>query len=367
MTTVLFAGGGTGGHLMPALAIAEAMIAADSGVQPFFVGGRRGIESMVLPARPWRHALLPLEPIYRRQWWKNVRLPFSLARSLMGIGRILAAERPALVVGTGGYVSGPVVWAAMRRGIPAIIQEQNALPGLATRRLAGRVAQIHLGFPEARPLLEPGPRTAVFDTGNPIVPPPATRLDRGVARRALGLAADAPVVLVIGGSQGSLAINRIVDGAIATGVWPASASLVWQTGPLTFEAYRGRERAGRVRILSFIDPMADAYAAADLVVARAGAMTLAELAAWGLPSILIPLPTAAANHQLTNARATAQAGAGVVEEQASLTPEKLGKTVTGLLAEPARMAAMASAARSRGRPQAATEIAREALRLVSNP
>ena len=119
MKTVFFAGGGTGGHLMPALALADAMVRLDPSVRPFFVGSLRGIEANVLPQRPWPHALLPLEPIRRRQWWKNVTLPFSLLRSLRRVDVLVAEHRPALVVGTGGYAAGPVVWGAGRRGVPA--------------------------------------------------------------------------------------------------------------------------------------------------------------------------------------------------------------------------------------------------------
>ncbi len=360
--TVLFAGGGTGGHLMPALAIAQAMVDLNPDVRPYFIGALRGIESSVLPARPWPHALLPLEPIYRRAWWRNVRLPFSLARSLAGVRRVLAAERPALVVGTGGYVAGPVVWAAANRGVPVVLQEQNAFPGFATRCLASRARQIHLGFPEARRFLST--TGEIFESGNPIVPLPATRQARAAAKRRLGFPADRPLVLLFGGSQGARALNEATDQALAAGRWPPSASLLWQTGAADHERFRARERPGQVRVSAFLDPMADAYSAADLAVCRAGAMTIAELCAWGLPAILVPLPTAAANHQLTNARALKEAGAAVLLDQSGLTPTTLITEVSGLLADAARMADIGSAALLRARTGAAVEIARQALRLV---
>ncbi len=363
MRVVLFAGGGTGGHLMPALAIADAMVRLDTTVEPFFIGAERGIEAQVLPARPWRHALLPLEPIYRRQWWRNWRLPWSAWRGLRDIGEVLRRERPVMAVGTGGYVSGPALWSAMRQGVPGVLQEQNAYPGFATRRLVARARQVHLGFPEAAEHLRPGAHTLVSATGNPIQPPPEPRPDRAAAKVSLGFSGDRPLVLVAGGSQGSLAINRVVAEAIESSRWPAGLQLLWQTGSATHHQF-ARISADHLRLSAFIDPMAVAYAAADLVVCRAGAVTLAELAAWGLPAILVPLPTAAANHQLGNARALEAAGAGVLMEQDRLTAESLVGSVAGLIAEPARMARLSAAVAARARPFAAENIAAAALALL---
>ncbi|HWO89422.1 MAG TPA: UDP-N-acetylglucosamine--N-acetylmuramyl-(pentapeptide) pyrophosphoryl-undecaprenol N-acetylglucosamine transferase, partial [Gemmatimonadales bacterium] len=325
-----------------------------------------GVESHVLPARHWDHALLPLEPVYRGQWWKNVRLPWSVYRSVSAILTILRRENPVLVVGTGGYVSGPVVWVAARRGVPAIIQEQNAYPGITTRLLAGRVRQIHLGFPEGRRFIRPGPATEVLDSGNPIEPPPAPdrRMSRAESKRRLGLNPDRPLVVVVGGSQGALAINQVMAAAVESGHWPQSVSLVWQTGTAHADRFLHLARAG-VRIQPFLDPISDVYSAADLLLTRAGAMTLAEEAAWGLPAILVPLPTAAANHQLHNARAVAAAGAAVLIEQRDLTAELVIRTVSELLEAPERLAVMSRRALERGRPQAAETIATAALRLMS--
>jgi UDP-N-acetylglucosamine--N-acetylmuramyl-(pentapeptide) pyrophosphoryl-undecaprenol N-acetylglucosamine transferase len=367
VTTVLFTGGGTGGHLMPALAIAEEMVRLDPAIRPFFVGSRRGVEASVLPQRPWAYELLPLEPLWRRRWWRNVRLPFALAASLRAVRAILAREAPGVVVGTGGYVAGPVVWAAMSAGVPAVLQEQNAYPGLVTRWLARRAAQVHLGFPEARARLVVGKRTAVFDSGNPIPPPPSPRPSRAEARRRLGLPAERPLVFVTGGSQGALPLNEAVAGSLAAGSFPADASLLWQCGARSLDRFASLGVKGRVAVEAFIDPVADAYAAADLVVSRAGAMTLAGLAAWGLPAVLVPLPTAAAGHQLSNARALADAGAAVLLQQAGLAPASLAAAVSSLLHDPARMADLGRRMLARARPDAAAAIAAEALELVQKP
>jgi UDP-N-acetylglucosamine--N-acetylmuramyl-(pentapeptide) pyrophosphoryl-undecaprenol N-acetylglucosamine transferase len=365
VTTILFAGGGTGGHLMPALAIADAMVRLDPRIRPFFIGSERGVEANVLPQRPWPYELLPLQPIRRRQWWKNVTLPLALYRVVRRVEQLVASQRPGLVVGTGGYVAGPVVWTALRAGVPGLLQEQNAFPGIATRRLTPKVRQVHLGFPEARRFLRPGPQTQILDSGNPIQPPPSPKPDPASARISLGLAPDRPTVLVVGGSQGALAVNLAVDAALAGGLWPAGIQLIWQTGAGTYDRFAGRNDPGRVLVRPFLDPVAEAYAAADLVVARAGAMTIAELCAWGLPAILIPLPTAAAGHQLANARALADADAALLLEQRFATGTKLSETIASLLSCPARMADIASAARVRAHPDAADVIAASALRVVS--
>src|SRR5947207_12885900 len=142
---VLLAGGGTGGHLMPALALAQALRDTGRGIEPVLVGAARGIEAQVLPRYPFRHHLPPIEPIYRRTWWKNLRWPLIAGRVWRAVGRVLEAEQPAIVIGTGGYAAGPVVWRAQQRRLPTVLQEQNAFPGLATRWLAPRARQVHLG------------------------------------------------------------------------------------------------------------------------------------------------------------------------------------------------------------------------------
>src|SRR5207253_7167919 len=187
---ILLAGGGTGGHLMPALALAQALRDAGEGIEPVLVGAERGIEAQVLPRYPFRYHLLPIEPIYRRTWWKNVRWALIAGRVWRAVGQVLEDERPGIVVGTGGYAAGPVVWRAQRAGIPTALVEENAFPGVTTRWLARRARQVHLGFPEARERLSPGARTEVFTLGNPVRPPEPG--DPRAARRLLGLDPDRP-------------------------------------------------------------------------------------------------------------------------------------------------------------------------------
>lgn len=359
--TVLIAGGGTGGHLMPALAIAAAIRELAPAVEPVLVGAERGVEAAILPGRDFRYRLLPSEPIYRRAWWKNLRWPFIAGRLLRQVARLFAEESPAAVVGTGGYASAPVVLWAVRRGVPAAIQEQNAYPGLATRWLSRLVRHVYLGLPEARRLLRFGRRTEVFETGNPIAPPTPER--RGAALARFGLRGDRPVLLVTGGSQGALALNRAVAGWLDGGLEDRIA-LLWVTGRGSSPEFARYHRPPDVQVIPFLDPMADGYAVADLVVSRAGMLTVAELCAWGLPAILVPLPTAAADHQTRNARVLAEAGAAVLLPQDELSPERLGREVAALLRDPGRRRAMGAAARRRGRPDAARDIASKVLTLI---
>lgn len=363
MTTrrFLIAGGGTGGHLMPALAIAAALEDLGIGIEPVLVGAVRGVEAQLLPTRDYRYVLLPSEPVYRRSWWKNARWPFLAGHLLRRVDRLLDDERPAAVLGTGGYASAPVVWWAARRGVPTAIQEQNAYPGLATRWLSRRVRHVYLGLPEARRLLRFGPRTQVFDTGNPIVPPTPER--RPEATRQFDLPPGLRVVLVTGGSQGSLALNRAVAGWLDAG-GPSGAALIWVTGRGTYAEFAHYHRPPMVRVVDFLDPMADGYAVADLVVSRAGMITVAELCAWGLPSILVPLPTAAADHQTQNAKVLAEAGAARVLPQAQLDGTTLATEVATLLSDETRRSEMASRSKARGKPRAAAEIVSNLLTLA---
>lgn len=361
---VLIAGGGTGGHLMPALAIANALRSARDDVEPVLVGAERGVEARLLPERGTvRYHLLPAEPIYRRTWWRNWRLPWVAIRVVRAARRILDAERPAFVVATGGYAAGPIAWLASRRGIPLAMQEQNAWPGLTSRWLAPRCAQIHLGFPEARARLRIKPGTKVLTLGNPVPPPPVPRPDPADAKRALGLDPTRPACFVMGGSQGAVAINRAIGEIIDRGAWP-DVSLLWSTGSTSWSTFSRYHDPPHRIVRSFWDPIADAYAAADLAVTRAGAMTLADLTAWGLPAILIPLPSAAADHQTANAIALQEAGCAVHLPQSRLTGESCLEAVQGLLRSDERLEEMRVRSLERGRPDASARIAEALLTLA---
>lgn len=357
---VLVAGGGTGGHLMPALAIAEGIREARPDIEPVMIGSERGIERTILPTRSFRYHLLPAEPIYRREWWKNGRWIRLAPRLVRSVDAVIDAERPSAVIGTGGYASGPVLWRAARRGIATAIHEANAFPGLVTRLMAKRIDHLYLGFADAQDALPSGRRGQVLVTGNPVRPPHP--IDRTEARATFGLSDEGVVVLVTGGSQGALRINEAVRSAVEAGLLRA-VSLIWSTGKTTHDQYAHLAEAGHVAIRPFIDPIEEAYAAADIVVGRAGAMTVAELAAWGLPAILVPLPTAAHQHQLFNARTVEADGAAVVVTEDRLE-HTLAETIMALQTDPDRLRLMREAQLGRARVDATRTVVSSFLTLV---
>ncbi len=360
---ILFAGGGTGGHLYPGLAIARAMRMLEPSVDPFFIGAARGIERQVLPGTGFPHELLDLHPLYRSRPWLNWRTLWGAVSAWRRLSVNAHRTHPACVVGTGGYASGVALAYAAIHGIPIAIQEQNSFPGLTTRFFSRYARQVHNGFPEASQHLHPGPRTQIFDTGNPIEPPPTPLPDRRAARVEWGFPAEGGrVMLVYGGSQGAKAINDAVARWLAR-TELADVYVIWATGDRTFAEFSPLANE-RVRILPYLSPIANAYAAADFALTRGGAMATAELCAWGIPPIVVPLPTAAADHQTANAKALAAAGAAELIPQSELSAERLDQSVRALVISPQLLAERSAAAANRGRPEAAMDIARHILGML---
>lgn len=360
---VMFAGGGTGGHLYPGLAIARALVRQAPEVRPFFVGALRGIERDVLPKTEFEHLLLDLHPLYRQQPWKSWRTVRGLGSAWKALTREHRANPAATVIGTGGYASGAALAFALAHGIPLQLQEQNSIPGITTRFFARHARAVYLGYPEARARLHPGAHTELVDSGNPIEPPPSPRPSRADARAAWGFPASGErVVLAFGGSQGARPLNDAIAALLDAGL-PAGVLLIWGTGQGSYERY-ARYESERVRVRPYLAPIQGAYAAADLALTRAGALTVAELCAWGIPSLLVPLPTAAADHQRANARALEGAGAALVLEQSELSAARLGSALADLLRDSTQLGRMAESATSRGRPDAAERIATRILRLA---
>jgi len=359
---IFFAGGGTGGHLYPGLAIARALVALEPSARPLFIGARRGVERDLLPRTEFEHLLLDLHPLYRTRPWNNWRTAAGLSSAWRLLGRAARADPPEAVVGTGGYASGAALAWAVGHHVPLTLQEQNSHPGLTTRIFSRFAQEIYLGYDEARTMLRPGSGAWVGETGNPIEAPPVPRPDRALARERWGFpASGGTVLLVVGGSQGARALNDVVADWIRRGL-PEGAYVIWGTGTRLYERYAGLE-SERTRVIPYISPIQEAYAASDVALTRAGALTLAELCAWAVPPIMIPLPTAAADHQTSNARALASAGAGVHVTQAELTVDRLSAVVAELVHSPERLKIMAEAALSRARPDAANAIARRLVEL----
>lgn len=362
---ILFAGGGTGGHLYPGLAIARTLVKIAPDVQPVFVGAQRGIERTVLPMSEFPHLLLDLHPLYRSKPWENWRTLIGAVSAWRELGRLVTRERPRLVVGTGGYAAGVALAYAVRHHVPIVQQAGDSHPGLTARAFKRWTREYYLAFPEAGRVIGGDPSRFV-DTGAPIEPPPEPRPDRAAARRAWGFPEQGGhVLLIYGGSQGSRAINLVVAEWVKRGL-PDNLSVIWMTGRASYSEFAPLD-GGNVRVREYLSPIANAYAATDLALARAGAMTTSELFAWRIPGVLVPLPTAAADHQTANAKALQAAGAAINLPQAELTADRLDSTVRGLLADPAAMARLADGATRRARPHAAETIARRILALLGTP
>jgi UDP-N-acetylglucosamine--N-acetylmuramyl-(pentapeptide) pyrophosphoryl-undecaprenol N-acetylglucosamine transferase len=355
MRRVVLAGGGTGGHLFPGLAVAEALEEAYPGVVVTFVGTARGLETRAVPRTGRALELVDVQPLKGRGPLGALAGLARVPRALFAARRLLARLDPEVVVGLGGYAAGPVVLAASLGGRPTALLEQNALPGLTNRLLARRVTRAYLTFPESADRFPKGVARVV---GNPV---------RRAFTEDAGGPADPPEVLVLGGSQGARTLNRVVPEALALlaakGIRPKA---LCQTGAADEASVRARalELGLAVEVAAFVDDVAAAYRRAAVVVCRAGATTLAEICAVGRPSILVPYPFAADDHQTKNALALEAAGASVQLADRDLTPDRLADALADLLADPARRARMSEAAKARGRPDAAREIARDLPSLV---
>ena len=362
-TTVLFAGGGTGGHLYPGLAIARTLVRLDANVKPFFIGALRGLERTVLPKTEFPHLLLDLHPLYRDKPWENWRTIVGAVGAWRAVGALVQREQPKLIVGTGGYAAGVALAYCVVHGIPNVQQAGDSYPGLTARGFRRWTREYYLNFPEAGGVIGGDPSRHV-DTGAPIEPPPRPRPDRAAARRAWGFPeSGGQVLLVYGGSQGSRAMNLVVAEWVKRGL-PEGLHLIWMTGSASYQEFASLD-GGRVRVREYLSPIADAYAATDLALVRAGAMTTSELFAWGIPAILVPLPTAAADHQSVNARTLEAAGASVNVPQAELTLNRLDAEVRKLVEHPEAMQRLAAGAAARARPDAAETIAGKILARLS--
>lgn len=358
--TFYIAGGGTGGHLYPGLAIADALLAARPELDIMFIGAHRGIERIVLPTTSWRHTLLDLHPLYRSAPWQNWKTIRGLTSAISRIGALAKQSRPIGVLGTGGYAAGALLGYARMNGVPYFLQEQNAVAGLTVRFFSRSARATYLGFPEAAQTLPASARDRALVTGNPITPPPSRLPDRAMARTQWGFPQPIErVLLVFGGSQGSRAVNDAFAAWLPHNLPPAWG-VVWVTGRTEFDRL-AHHASDKVKVIAYQQPMSDAYAVADLAVARAGAMSTAELCAWGIPMVLIPLPTAAADHQTQNAEALASANAARMILQSTLSNGGLSRTLNAICADPTTLVEMGRAARVRARVDAAQVIARHIL------
>jgi UDP-N-acetylglucosamine--N-acetylmuramyl-(pentapeptide) pyrophosphoryl-undecaprenol N-acetylglucosamine transferase len=368
---VVIAGGGTGGHTSAGLAIAAALRSRlGDGVQLDWVGSHTGLEAERVPAAGIAYHAISTGKLRRGLALRNltdvgVRVPAGLAQAWRLLGRL----RPDVVVATGGFVAVPPALAAAARRLPLLVHEQVAVPGLANRVIARAADRVAVTFGASAGAFPPA---KVVVTGNPIRPE-LLRGDRARAFRALGLDPVAPLVYVTGGAQGAHRVNRVVGAALAPLL--AVAQVVHQCGDNAFDdaGWLARQAEplppavrARYRVVPFVtDGLADLYAAAALVVGRAGAGTVTELAALGLPAVLIPLPGARGDEQTANARILADAGAARILPERDLSAERLAGTVRELFADPAALRLMGERARGLARPDAAERITDLVLALAA--
>jgi UDP-N-acetylglucosamine--N-acetylmuramyl-(pentapeptide) pyrophosphoryl-undecaprenol N-acetylglucosamine transferase len=354
---ILLAGGGTGGHVFPAIYIAE-YLKKNWGAQCQFIGTRHGIENVKVPQAGFVVHPVWISGLHRGFNLRNLLFPLKLVVSLVQCKRELIRFKPDLVIGTGGYVSGPLLYQAVRMKIPTAIQEQNSYPGITTRLLAARVDCVFLAYQEALHYLQRLKKYVLV--GNPIKSTLVIRPNED-ASKYFNLKKGIATVLVFGGSQGARSINRAIDRLISEGVFE-QIQLIWQTGQPDFEFYKQKyilQNNKNLCIMPFIDRMDYAYAAANLVICRAGAMTISELAAAAVPAILVPYPFAAENHQFKNAQAVARSeGAILVEDKKNLA-ESLKTALISLLQAPERLSFMSGQIKNYHHPDTLQRIAIE--------
>jgi len=361
MIKVMFAGGKTGGHIFPAIAMALEFKKRHSESRLAFVGTEGGMEEQIVPRYGFRLSVIRAKGLSRRSISANLFLAFHLLKGFHQAQRILSQQRPSLVVGTGGYVSFPAVMLACLRNIPTMIQEQNSYPGISTRILAHFVDRVSLSYSESLKYFPAGKKFNVI--GNPIRDDLVGK-DRAAALTEFGLDEGRKTIFIFGGSQGSHALNRTLLHCLD--LLDPNWQILWQTGERDFQEIVGKAKEGKIvaRVYPFIQDMGSAYSASDLVISRAGALTLAEITACGKPSILVPFPYATADHQRHNAEALQKKGAARMILEKDLTAERLASEIESLFSDEISLRRMARASRKMGRPEAASMLVDEMEKLL---
>jgi UDP-N-acetylglucosamine--N-acetylmuramyl-(pentapeptide) pyrophosphoryl-undecaprenol N-acetylglucosamine transferase len=362
---IIISGGGTGGHIFPAVAIADALKQRLDDPDILFIGAKGRMEMEKVPAAGYPIKGLWISGIQRRVTLKNLSFPFKLISSILKARSIIKSFRPDIAIGTGGYASGPMLRVASSRGIPSLIQEQNSFPGITNRLLSKTVDRICVAF-ENMDRYFPAEKTSI--TGNPV------RKDiiqiqgkRNEALEFFGLKEGRKTILVIGGSQGARSINRALLSQ-AGEILDDDVQMIWQCGkaflPEARETASGLHAVEqeKLKVHDFISRMDLAYAAADIVISRAGAIAISELCIVGCPIVLVPLPGAAEDHQTKNARALSENDAAMLLPDNEL--DKLAKTVKDLLADEGRQKKMKENIQRFARPDATEKIADEVIKLL---
>ena len=354
---VIIAGGGTGGHVFPAISIAEEILRRNGGNEVLFVGTGQGIEKKILPEMGYRAEFINSRGIVGKSFFQKVGAMISILGAMLSSLRILRDFRPDAVIGVGGYASGPTLLCASMISIPTAICEQNSVPGLANRILSRFVGKIFITFEESREHL---PAEKIVLTGNPI----RRDLARGAAEKKTRRNATRNV-FVLGGSQGARKLNEIVPRSLAKLAARVEVDVTHQTGEAHIENVREtyRQLGIPAEVFGFTDDISRIYGKTDLVVCRAGSGTLSEVTAFGIPSILIPLASSTHDHQLKNARILESSAAAAVIEEKELSVESLCAVIEKTL-EQSTLGRMAENSKKLARPDAAREIVNEIERVI---
>ncbi|HEX3015488.1 MAG TPA: undecaprenyldiphospho-muramoylpentapeptide beta-N-acetylglucosaminyltransferase [Desulfobacteria bacterium] len=367
---VVLTGGGTGGHVYPAIAIARDLQQKVSDVEIMYIGTNKGLESDIVPKEGLRFATVEVESLPRKLSLKTLHTAFKLMQGLWGARKLIAAFKPDVVVGTGGYVCGPVVFIAAMMGIPAVIHEQNALPGITNKLLSRYAKVVLMTFPESKKYFPASAKTVL--TGLPIRPGILT-VNREQGSRAFGLDPHKFTVLVTGGSRGARSLNLAMVETLAAVSKRDDLQIIMATGTATHQEFMTKVKEAGIDLAAakhfvvkpYIYKMEEALAAADLCVCRAGAAFLSELLAKGKPSILIPYPYAAENHQEYNARSVVNQGGAILILDKDLDGKRLLAEIEKLAAKPEIMRQMAEKAQAMGKPEALEQITAAILTLVN--
>ena len=356
---VVIAGGGTGGHLFPGIALAGEFMARSLQSRVLFVGAGRPFEKTALARAGFPQATIAIEGIKGRGLWARLRAVMKIPGAVWRSGSILADAGADLVVGVGGYAAGPVALAAWLKGVPLVVCEQNSVPGITNRLLVPLARRVYVSFADTRGKIDPAKMRV---TGNPV-------------RQAIVAMQSIPIkdeprftVFVVGGSQGAHAINMAFLAALPHLRCRETLRIVHQTGEADLAAVAAGYRAAGVdaEVKAFFHDMAPRYAAADIVVCRAGATTVAELTAMGKAALFIPFPFAADNHQEHNARALVERGAAQMILESDLTGAELARRLDDLSGAPAQLAELAAQSKALGRPLAAKSIVDDCYQLLGN-
>ncbi len=356
----LFAGGGTGGHLFPAVAVANEIKRMKPESEILFVGSKSKIEGRVIPQLGYGFKSIWIKGFARKFNLSNLLFPIKLLVSVLQSLFIAFRFKPIVAIGSGGYVAGPAIWASSVMGAKIILMESNSYPGVTTRLLEKYADEVHITFEDSKKYLRNPAKIKL--TGNP-VRPELGKTNKADAVNHFGLNENKFTVLVLGGSLGALSINEAVAGCVED-LTKNNLQIIWQTGKNYYENYKKFNFAS-VKTLDFIDDMNKAYSACDLLVARAGATTIAELSVLGVPSILIPSPFVAENHQYYNAKSLADNSAAVLINDSELK-EKLKNKILELARNKELLKSLSENAKKNSKPNAANEIAKSAINYVVN-